>query len=202
MKALVPLLVSVVLGAGLTTPAHAASERWTDEQGDVNVRRAKDRPTTEAPWADVTSFRTTYSRKKLVVRTRLAEPITKRDQNVFVAVAIQTSDGDVYSAALRHSIDYPASEVSLFGGPVDLPQKCRYDILEGRANRAGTKLTIEIPARCVGNAVSLRTAGQIRVVKGDGTKIQWHDDARSGYRVPGEAGAYETPTYGPEIARG
>lgn len=197
------MLVALLLLTGLSTyPAYAASDRAVDETEDVNVRRAKDRPTTEAPWADVTTFRTTYSMKKLVVRTRLAEPVTKRDHNVFLAVAIQTSNGDVYSAALRHSVDYPGNEVSLLGGPVGQPEKCLHDLPEGRVNRAGTKLTIEIPARCVGNAASLRTAGQVRVVKGDGRKIQWHDDARSGYRTPGESGAYETPTYGPEIARG
>lgn len=195
-------LAAVLLGAGLATPTQAASERWSDEQDDVNVRRAKDRPTTGAPWADITGFRTTYSLKRLVVRTRLAEPVTKRDHNVFLAVAIQTSNGDVYSASLRHSVDYPGDEVSLLGGPVGQPEKCLSELPEGRVNRAGTKLTIEIPARCLGRAASLRTAGQVRVVKGDGSVVQWHDDARSGYRAPGESGAYETPTYGPETVRG
>ena len=197
------LVAAAVLGSVLVAPAaQAASDRRTDETGDVNVRRAKDRPTTDAPWADITVFRTVYLHKKLVVRTRLAEPVTKRDQNVFLAIAILTSNGDVYSASLRHSVDYPGDEVSLLGGTGAEPQRCVSELPVGRVNPRGTKLTVEIPARCLGGASSLRTAGQVRVVKGDGTKIQWHDDARSGYRVPGEAGAYETPTYGPEIARG
>lgn len=191
-----------VAGLLLPRPAVAATDTHRDASHDVHASRpGYEGPARGAPFADLTRVESTYRHRRLVLRTRFAELVSRPQHTLYVGIDIETSDDRRFAGQLIYSSDHGISSIILVGDD-DRPRDCFAKALSGHVDAEGATISVTIPARCLGRPDRVRTGARSFVTMSERRYRTWRDDARAPYRRPDPGHVYAVPTYGPEIERG
>lgn len=166
-------LSALLVSTAVAAPAHAGRRTVTDVAGDVikQVGTKPPRPAVKTAEADVTTFVTTFGKRKLTLST------TVRDlpKNYWAMLwEVQTDAGVLYDIDLLKT-----GTVRFTLSSATVPVVCE---MTRKVNPVKDKVTITIPLTCLGSPGSVRTGAGAAATRRDFKRI-YTDDA-------GQAGVY------------
>lgn len=170
LRRLLPVLVlltTTVAATAVAAPAHAGKRTITDAQNDVikQVGSKPPKPAVKYAAADVTTFVTTFSKKKLTLSTTVRE----LPKNYWAMLwQVQTDAGTLYDIDLLKT-----GTVKFQLSVAKVPVVCEMD---RSVNPVKGKVTITVPLTCLGSPASVRTGAGAAATSRDFARI-YTDDA-------------------------